>query len=95
MIPPEVSTSPTWPYVLKFALEMEKKLAKNRHKGNAENWQMAGAKILFRLLRDEVDELAEALDHCVPEDSIKECADVANFAMMIADCVAYDSRITK
>lgn len=86
--------SPTGPIVLWFAGEMEKKLAlpKNRAKGNQENWRGDPPWSLVERLLDETVEVQQ----CFVSDSenitvtdlpklIKECADVANFAMMIAD----------
>lgn len=96
--------STTWPWVLAFAHEMERKLSENRHKGDRDGWAHADALELMSRLRDEVDELHDAI--CRPEGdqcgcrSVSECyhsqsydehevvseaADVANFAMMIAD----------
>lgn len=91
--------SPTWPYVLAFALRMERKLDENRHKGNREGWIKDDPIALFRRLRDEAAELGAALTvercgcravgECThPDPKVgDEAADVANFAMMIADAV--------
>lgn len=78
--------SSTWAYVLAFAHEMERKLAANRHKGDRDGWvKMPHGWLLTRVLA-ETAELASALD---AEDGsariTSEAADVANFAMMIAD----------
>lgn len=77
-----------------FAQEMEAKLRENDHKGG---WQGCRFTALFPRLRQETDELlvkahplqldtiAETLtleDAC---ELVRECADIANFAMMIAD----------
>lgn len=78
--------SPTWKYVLKFAVRMEQKLAKNRHKGNRENWLKDSPSALMDRAREELKELDEALDQWTSDEAIQnECADVANFAMMISD----------
>jgi NTP pyrophosphatase (non-canonical NTP hydrolase) len=78
--------STTLPWVLKFAQLMEAKLAKNRHKGDRAGWLNASPFELLRRLRDEAVEIEEALYHSTSPDEVeKECADVANFAMMIAD----------
>lgn len=61
-----------------FSLEMERKLKANDHKGG---WRDCSMDYLFRRLREEMDELALAEG----DDIIDEAADVANFAMMIAD----------
>lgn len=41
--------------------------------------------LLFRALQNEVAELAWALEKEDPEEILEEAADVANFAMMVAD----------
>ena len=77
------------PEVRAFALLMEERLRANDHKGG---WkQCVGSWLLGRLI-EEVGELREEMlvadttgAHCVGD----EAADVANFAMMIAD-VAHD-----
>lgn len=85
MFNPDLS-SPTIPHVLKFAEAMEGKLAKNRHKGDREGWLKNDPWELFNRLRVEVKELDLALTHCQsPDEVLKECADIANFAMMVAD----------
>jgi hypothetical protein len=68
--------------VLKFAVEMEKKLDKNEHKGA---WEETSSWWLMRRLVDEVEELREQLRIGGPMEVVEEAADVANFAMMIAD----------
>ena len=76
-----------------FTEEREKKLAANDHKGG---WEDEDVSWLFKRLEEEVKELGRVLDkadaifsNCpdtefIPE-IISEAADVANFAMMIAD----------
>ncbi len=71
--------------ILAFNVHMEYKLAKNDHKGGWENWSDTE---LFDLMQLEVQELIEALNTGNADDIIDECADVANFAMMIADNAA-------
>ncbi|HUR93093.1 MAG TPA: hypothetical protein VMY76_00825 [Gemmatimonadales bacterium] len=81
-VPPD---SPTWPYVFRFALLMEAKLDKNRHKGNREGWINDSPGALFKRLMEEAAELKFELFS--GNDSARvanEAADVANFAMMIA-----------
>lgn len=73
-----------------FSAEMRKKMAKNEHK---EGWDKCSHNYLFKRLCDEVLELNNAL--FTPKQGavrslnakaiIKECADIANFVMMIAD----------
>lgn len=77
-----------------FAQEMEGKLRENDHKGG---WQGCRFSELFPRLREEADELlvkahplkldtvAECLTATDAHELIRECADIANFAMMIAD----------
>jgi hypothetical protein len=78
---------------MRFAQLMEKKLRANDHK---DGWEDCPDESLMRMLRDEVEELEEALHiscpHCgremkpaFGENVLSETADVANFAMMIAD----------
>ncbi len=69
--------------VLKFAFEMERKLRINSGKGG---WQDCDNDYLLSRINDELFELKA----CINEKKVKraiinECADVANFAMMIAD----------
>ena len=74
------------PWVNSFAVEMERKLQKNRHKGDRDGWKREPADWLLARLRDEVEELAATLRVSCPRADIRgECADVANFAMMISD----------
>jgi len=77
--------SETLPYVLKFAERMEAKLEKNRHKGGRENWLGHHPYSLLARLKQEVAELEEALGNQSFDNITDEAADVANFAMMIAD----------
>lgn len=80
-----------------FAERMEEKLAANDHKGD---WLGANANLgyLMKRLREEVEELQESLTDLLAEryadyrpltvskdEAVRECADVANFAMMIAE----------
>ena len=89
-------TSETWPHVLAFARLMEAKLEKNRHKGNREGWLKDHPWDLVERMLDETVEVqqcfTEGSDGRIEFEDVeslsKECADVANFAMMIADCAA-------
>lgn len=65
-----------------FAGRMAVKLLNNRHKAH---WSEADTGYLLDRLVQEVMELRQAIDMETAEDVINECADVANFAMMIAD----------
>lgn len=71
--------------VLKFAEHMEKILKENDHKGG---WSGCSPYFLFLRLEEETEkELKEAFLISDREKILKECADVANFAMMIFDVV--------
>jgi len=67
-----------------FAGEMEKRLKANDNKGG---WQSCSIWWLYKRLLEETGELAEVLSGARDGNSTKEAADVANFAMMIADQV--------
>jgi NTP pyrophosphatase (non-canonical NTP hydrolase) len=77
--------------VLQFTIDMKYKLRLNNHKGH---WKDQDFTHLLMKLNGEVSELVEALkpiqksgrfDQKVFMDIIHECADVSNYAMMIAD----------
>ena len=74
--------------VKRFAEEMEKVLKQNDYKSG---WQTCSDDYLYHHLLEETRELFVALYYYKRSDKkrrryiIKECADVANFAMMIAD----------
>lgn len=72
------------PCVLRFAAEMERKLKDNDHKPG---WEGDDNTDLFERILAEACELRDALENSVPlpERVIEEAADIANFAMMIAD----------
>ncbi len=65
-----------------FASRMEAKLKANDHKGG---WHNEYAEYFLSRMTDEFEELVAALETGNTEKSISECADVANFAMMLAD----------
>lgn len=89
--------SPTYPYVVEFGKRMEAKLERNRHKGNREGWINDDAHALLKRLNQEITELAIEMGYahheiwesgkCASraEAVANEAADIANFAMMIAD----------
>lgn len=81
---PDCSASKTWPYVQRFAIEMEAKLVANAHKGGPENWLSSDVWWLMERLRDEEKELRLAIQSGNTSAIVKEAADVANFAMMVA-----------
>lgn len=70
------------PAVRDFALEMERKLA--RH-DNRPGWEHEEGRWLLSRLMDEAVELSDALRKGDIATIVDEAADVANFAMMIAD----------
>lgn len=82
----QLQTSTTWPYVMEFALRMEAKLVKNRHKGDRSGWIRDIPFSLLNRIQDEWAELNAALCVGNVEQVKDEAADVANFAMMVADC---------
>ena len=66
-----------------FAGQMELKLRDNDHKGG---WGKCEHNWLLDRLKQEVEELEKTLDQVDNQENvIKEAADVANFALMIAD----------
>lgn len=67
-----------------FAAAMERKLRENDYKGG---WRHMAPKWLLKRLRQEVKELERRLAEktAKPKEIASEAADVANFAMMIAD----------
>ena len=69
--------------VVKFALLMEKKLKENDSKGG---WSKCEYDYLLQRIDEEVVELKHSIRVNGSDRKIgRECADVANFAMMIAD----------
>lgn len=86
------------PEVQWFAIEMEKKLALNDHKTG---WKDCEVDMLISRLKEETQELEDEwwkrkndfgrsasegfMFTSSNEELIKECADIANFAMMVAD----------
>lgn len=71
------------PEVAAFALAMEDKLRQNDHKGG---WDDCSKQYLAMRLTQEREELRSAIARGdPPEDIMKEAADIANFAMMVAD----------
>lgn len=70
-----------------FSTRMEAKLRANDWKGG---WRGMGHRELLDLLGLEFEELAEAIAAGSAKGIIDEAADVANFAMMIADITRAD-----
>lgn len=67
-----------------FTAEMEQTLRKNDYKGG---WSKCKIDWLYKRLCDEVVELGRAVQERKGLHIIAEAADVANFAMMVADRV--------
>jgi len=68
--------------IKQFANQMEFKLKRNDYKGG---WDECDIHFLLKFLKREVAELEKSISFGNKSDVIKEAADVANFAMMIAD----------
>ena len=89
-----LADSPTFKHVLDFAFRMEAKLAKNRHKGDRDGWLNDDPWSLVERILDETVEVQQCFtmgsdgrtDFKDAEELANECADVANFCMMVADC---------
>jgi len=79
--------------VMMFAKHMQYKLNKNEHKpcpdmnpdDKGRSWKHCKRGWLLRRLKEEVQELEEALCNHNIEEILDEAADVGNFAMMIHD----------
>ena len=75
--------------VYHFAMIMEGRLQEHEDRGG---WRDEPLDYLFKRLVEEMGELSAALlGHKDKEKMIRECADVANFAMMIADDLRHAS----
>lgn len=80
-----------------FSEQMENKLKENDHKGG---WNHCGKYWLFERMKEETSELLQELSvfsNGAENEGmvIKECADIANFSMMIADKVREQSKERK
>lgn len=87
--------SATRPHVIAFAREMESRLEQNRHKGDRDGWLALDMTTLQKLLSKELDELEQAMSWGDANAVFEEAADVANFAMMIADKFAHQQQNEK
>lgn len=74
--------------VLRFARKMERNLQKNDHKVG---WHHCTQGYLRRRLKDEVRELDNAFKKKEIGRIKYECADIANFAMMIYDSICEEA----
>jgi len=84
MTTPERTANTEAELVQWFGEHMLVKLRENTHKGH---WSTLRPQVLLDGLRVEVGELADAVSIESPEAIVRECADVANFAAMLADVV--------
>jgi NTP pyrophosphatase (non-canonical NTP hydrolase) len=81
-----LTKSPTSAYVERFAELMERKLSENWPKGDRPGWLAEDATTLLNRLEEEVDEMFLAVwRHAPAEEIVRECADVANCALFIAE----------
>jgi len=78
--------------ILRFTNDMELKLCKNDHK---DHWSGMSLQYLSMRLTQERKELERAIKSKDAIKIVEECADVANFAMMIADNARRDSKEEK
>ncbi len=89
--------------VLAFAKRMQYKLNKNKHKecetmnpnGKGRGWSHCKTTWLRSRIRDEWYELGRALSKDDSDNILNECADIANFAMMIFDNVSQSKELDK
>jgi NTP pyrophosphatase (non-canonical NTP hydrolase) len=65
-----------------FSNDMYIKLRENAHKAH---WNTVTTEWLLNRCIEELEELKEAVTNEDPGEIVREAADVANFAMMIAD----------
>lgn len=75
---PEIRDKLNW-----FHSYMAEKLLENRHK---RHWSTLSVFACLNMMDHEIRELQEAIDANLDEEEVrKECADVANYALFIAD----------
>jgi len=88
--------------ILALTKTMQYKLDNNKHKdcpvmnpeGDGRGWSHCSVDWLFGRLCDETIELEEALKNYrghSPTNILEECADIANFAMMIHDNITKET----
>ncbi len=65
-----------------FITLMQAKILLNQHKGG---WERLHASDLIKLMKAEIKELEKSLNDMDYKNSAMECADVANYAYMLAD----------
>lgn len=84
---PEVRPELQW-----FVKQMELKLQENGHK---KHWSTLHPDYLIERLYQEASELWEAIGKRDASEIVKEAADVANFAMMIADVAEHINEVSE
>lgn len=67
-----------------FVDAMRHKLASNKYKGKR-NWEDDSPETLLKRLKEEIDELEEAIKGGNQIEILLEAADVGNFAMMVSN----------
>jgi len=76
-------------HIMQFSTEMENKMRKHDKDKGTHGWVDMNPKMLLEKLMGEVlelsDELIEYPDTTRYSNIIDECADIANYAMMISD----------
>ena len=80
----QVSRTGKYPELFAFASHMQERLEGNAHKGH---WRGCSSEELLARVQEELDELKDAVE--IGENKLHvamEAADVANMAMMVADC---------
>lgn len=76
-----------WREVIALAFEMQRKLNLSLLEKKKTGWDGCNVEYLITRLKQEVRELEDAIDN--GGDIVGEAADVANFAMMIADLMVW------
>lgn len=93
-IPAQFVASPTFRYVLAFAVEMEKRLGlpENRAKGDRDGWLRASPRQLLTLGGHQLGSLDAEIDNALDdrrelnlEEVLKRAANAGNYLMMLAD----------
>jgi len=73
-------------YVGKFSHAMIETLITNEKYRNKRGWENLSNEHILKRIKEETAEIETALINQAPtRDIIKECTDVANFCMMLAD----------
>jgi len=72
-----------------FAIEMERALRANDHKGG---WEHESVYDLYWRMRDEIMEMTEAIIDVDDASAARKAVDVANFAMMIWDVAQKEAK---